>query len=90
MVLGSLVFLAAVFVIACAVLCGLYFVCRDHPIYEKGPGGGGAPFVSKENTSEGRVFILAALHPPRRETLTKCRGQMYGSEARLRRRGPAL
>ena len=53
MVLGSLVFLAAVFVIACAVLCGLYFVCRDHPIYEKGPGGGGAPFVSKENTSEG-------------------------------------
>ena len=29
MVLGSLVFLAAVFVIACAVLCGLYFVCRQ-------------------------------------------------------------
>ena len=28
MVLGSLVFLAPVFLIACAVLCGLYFVCR--------------------------------------------------------------
>ncbi len=28
MVLGSIAFLAAVFVIACAILCGLYFVCR--------------------------------------------------------------
>jgi hypothetical protein len=37
-----------------------------------------------------RQSIILALHPPKRETLTKCQSQTYGSEARPRRRGPAL
>ena len=38
--------------------------------------------------SDGQSIILA-LRPPRREILTKCQSQTYGSEARLPRRGPA-
>jgi hypothetical protein len=34
-------------------------------------------------------WVTAAPHPPRRETLTRFRGQMYGSEGRPPRRGPA-
>ena len=38
---------------------------------------------------EGRAFIRAALHLPRRGTPTRFLGQRYGLEARPRRRGPA-
>jgi hypothetical protein len=38
---------------------------------------------------EGRAFILAALHLPRRGTPTRLLGQRYGLEVRPRRRGPA-
>jgi hypothetical protein len=38
---------------------------------------------------EGRAFILAALHLPRRGTPTRFLGQRYGLEARRQRRGPA-
>jgi hypothetical protein len=37
MVLGSIAFLAAIFVVACAILGGLYLVCRHSQSDEKKP-----------------------------------------------------
>ncbi len=42
-----------------------------------------------KNALEGRVFILLALHLPRRGSPTRLLGQRCGLEARPRRRGPA-
>jgi len=46
--------------------------------------------VNRDDGSlEGRAFILAALHLPKRGTQTRFLGQRYGLEARPQRRDPA-